>query len=150
MISIENPWNQSEYETILVTSGYGDKADCMTKFCPLSDGPQNWQRRYFSTFWDLPFSIVFIILTHCGSKLSYWLFKLTMRDLIQQTGKVHHNQSRRHRRQDQPSANKTAFPLYITIIFKKDCNSLPKNKGRGGHAKMDTTCVKNYLNINFY
>jgi hypothetical protein len=31
-----------------------DKADCMTKFCPLTDGPQNWQRCYFSTFWDLP------------------------------------------------------------------------------------------------
>jgi len=26
----------------------------MTKFCPLSDGPQNLQIHYFSTFWDLP------------------------------------------------------------------------------------------------
>jgi len=36
-----------------------DKADCMTEFCPLSHGPQNWQRHYFSTFWDLPFSIFY-------------------------------------------------------------------------------------------
>jgi hypothetical protein len=65
-----------------------------------------------------------------------------------------------------------AFPLYITIIalswklyryavmktgkvikkiiLKKDYNSFPKNRGREGHAKMDTACVKYYLTTNTY
>jgi hypothetical protein len=151
MISMENLWNQSEYETILDMWSMWIKLTSWQNFCPLSDGPQNWQWRYFSTFWDLPCSIMFTILTHCSSKLSYWLFRLMlMKDLIQQTQKVRHNPSRRHGRQDQPSANKTAFPLYITItglswklywhavmktgrgirktIFKKDCNSFTKNR----------------------
>jgi hypothetical protein len=35
-------------------------------------------------------------------------------------------------------------------LLKKDCKSFPENRGRGGHAKVDTTCVKHYLNINIY
>jgi len=35
-------------------------------------------------------------------------------------------------------------------FFKKDCNTFPKNRGRGEHAKMDNTCVKHYPNMKIY
>jgi len=112
---MENLWNQSEYETILDMWGTWIKLTAWQNFVPYPMALKIGKGIIF-----LPFGIYhsqfFIILTHCGSTFLHWLFRLTlMRDLIQQTEKVRHKQSRRHGRQDQPSANKMAFPLYITI-----------------------------------
>jgi hypothetical protein len=71
-------------------------------YAEVADWLGSGQRSYSSTFWTLPLSIVNScnILPSYGSKLSHWLFRLTLvRDLPQEPGKVPRPQTTRQRRQ---------------------------------------------------
>jgi 3-hydroxy-3-methylglutaryl CoA synthase len=75
-----------------------DESDNMMNLTSLSDSLK-WTKKLFLHLLEFTILNNVIILASYGSKLSHQLFRLTVRDLIQEAGRVPRTQTTRHERQ---------------------------------------------------